>query len=73
MERIKNEPVLLYAALLDILSLGVAFGLHISTEQFAALSVVFSSVLALVFRNFTTPTRTLIRPDLRIVRSTEDK
>lgn len=57
LERIKNEPVLLYAFIIAVVNLSLAFGLSLTAEQLAAIDTVVVAALALVFRNFTTPAR----------------
>lgn len=56
-ERIKNEPVLLYAFIISVINLSLAFGLKLTPEQLAAIETVVVAGLAIVFRNFTTPVR----------------
>lgn len=57
LEKIKNEPVLLTALVSAVLALAVAFGLHLSKEQTAAILAVVNAGLALVVRSKVTPTR----------------
>ena len=61
LDRIKNEPILIYALVQSLLILGVRFGLEITDEQTAAILDVTSAVLAIVLgvvaRGFVTPKR----------------
>lgn len=59
LERIKNEPALVAGLVQAALALAVAFGLHLSSEQVAAILGVTGAVLALVVRGRVVPTRKL--------------
>lgn len=54
-EKIKNEPVLVYTLVGNLIALAVAFGLDISTGQTAAVLAVVNAVLAFVARSKVTP------------------
>jgi hypothetical protein len=56
MDRIKAEPALVAGLVQAVLTLVVAFGLDLSTEQVAAILTVTAAVLALVVRSQVTPT-----------------
>lgn len=51
-----REPVAIAAAIRALVLLGVAFGLHWTAEQIAALMVAVEAVLALIVRSKVTPT-----------------
>jgi hypothetical protein len=55
MDRIKAEPALVAGLVQAVLTLVVAFGLDLSTEQVAAILTVTGAVLALVVRSQVTP------------------
>jgi hypothetical protein len=56
MDRIKAEPALVAGLVQAVLTLVVAFGLDLSTEQVAAILTVTAAVLAIVVRSQVTPT-----------------
>jgi hypothetical protein len=55
MDRIKAEPALVAGLVQAVLTLVVAFGLDLSTEQVAAILTVTGAVLALVVRSQVSP------------------
>lgn len=56
LNKIKSEPVLVTSLVSSALALGVAFGLHLSDLQIAAVLAVTNSVLALFVRGKVSPT-----------------
>lgn len=56
-ERIRREPVLVVALVQALLVAGVAFGLHLTDVQAAAVLGVTGAALALVARSQVTPVR----------------
>ena len=54
-KRMMNEPVALSAALRAVMLAGMAFGLHLSVEQLAAVMLAVEMVLALLTRANVTP------------------
>lgn len=51
----KNEPVLIAAAIQALILAAVSFGLHWSTDQVAALMAAVTAVLAIFVRSQVTP------------------
>lgn len=54
-DRIKNEPVLVYTLVGNLLALAVVFGVQLSDVQTAAILAVVNSTLAFVARRKVTP------------------
>ncbi len=54
--RIRDNPVLVAALVQAILGLIVAFGVHLTAEQTAAILAVTGTLMALVVRARVTPT-----------------
>lgn len=59
LERIRNEPALVVAAVAAVISLLLAFGLSLSEEQIGAIMAVVVAVLGFVTRSQVTPTRSV--------------
>jgi uncharacterized membrane protein len=55
LEKINNEPVLVYALVQAIIAAGVSFGLDLNGGQTAALLAVTGALLAIVCRGRVTP------------------
>lgn len=56
LNKIKSEPVIVTSLVSSTLTLNVAFGLHLSDVQIAAVLAFVNSALALVVRKKVTPT-----------------
>jgi len=56
-DRIKGEPVLVTSLVSSALALAVAFGLHLSDVQIAAVLAVTNSTLALFVRSKVSPSK----------------
>lgn len=57
LEKIKNEPVMLFGLLQALLTLLVVFGVGLSPEQIAAVEGLGAIVIALLTRQFVIPRR----------------
>ena len=55
LRRLLNEPVLIGAAVRAVIFAAMAFGVHVTMEQLAALMAAVEAVLALVTRALVTP------------------
>lgn len=55
LEKIKNEPVLVYTLVGNVIALLVVFGVGLSDVETAAILAVVNSVLAIVCRGKVTP------------------
>jgi hypothetical protein len=58
-ERLKNEPVAIVAAIEAALMLALAFGAPLTKEQIAGIMTLALAILAIVARGAVTPTRKL--------------
>lgn len=56
LDKIKSEPVVVTSLVSSGLALGVAFGLHLSDLQIAAVLAFVNSALALFVRSKVSPT-----------------
>jgi hypothetical protein len=56
-DRIKNEPALVYGAVQAIIGLVLAFGIDLSNEQTGAIMVATAAILAFVVRAAVVPVR----------------
>lgn len=54
-EKVKNEPVLVYTLVGSLIALAVAFGLRLSDVQTAAILAVCNAILAFVARSKVSP------------------
>jgi hypothetical protein len=55
LDYLKGEPVLVMGTIQAGLGLGLAFGLHVSADQIAAILVFSAAALSLVVRQKVTP------------------
>lgn len=62
-ERVRREPVLVLAAVQAGIVCGVAFGLHLDTNQQAAILGLSGALLALVARSRVTPVASSSMPE----------
>ena len=56
-QRIRNEPVILTNTIAALISLAIALGAPITTEQTAAITTIIVALAALIARTTVTPTK----------------
>jgi uncharacterized membrane protein len=59
LDRIKEEPAMFYALVSALITMAVAFGLNLSTDQMAAVLAPVAILLGLLTRSVVTPTAKL--------------